>query len=243
MSILEAEKLLALLEVEASRYQILNNLRFQDHNPVFVLLRKFLLTKQQLIITSLLAILEMLDDEPEVIQLARRIGILAREAITLIFQAQTTHWQQRLSRAIFQELHPDFHPCERELIAFVREQTNPLGKTYLTSAVTEQVLRELLQESNPVIQAASLYALNQLNSQLAKTQAHLLLSESLINELVKETAFNIFNQSHAGTSTLEKLLHLLRQEKYQSFTIEQLMSLVTELQIRCQDSTEIALSR
>jgi hypothetical protein len=237
MSILEAEKLLALLEVEASRYQILNNLRFQDHNPVFVLLRKFLLTKQQLIITSLLAILEMLDDEPEVIQLARRIGILAREAITLIFQAQTTHWQQRLSRAIVQELHPDFHPCEREFIALVR------GKTYLTSAAVEQVLRELLQESNPVIQAASLYALNQLNSQLAKTQAHLLLSESLINELVKETAFNIFNQSHAETSTLEKLLHLLRQEKYQSFTIEQLMSLVTELQIRCQDSTEIALSR
>lgn len=235
MTVLKAEKLLALLEVEASRYQILSNLRFQEHNPVFVLLRKFLLTKQQLIILSLLAILETLDDQPDVIQLARRTGILAKEAITLIFQDQTAQWQQRLSRVIFQELHPDFHPCE--FIALVK------GKTYLTSAITEQVLRKLLQESNPLIQAASLYALNQLNSQVAKTEAHHLLSEPLINELVKETALNIFNQSHGETSTLEKLLHLLREKKYQAFTIEQLLSLAFEMRQPCQDSTEIALSR
>ncbi|BAU66407.1 cyclic nucleotide-binding domain protein [Stanieria sp. NIES-3757] len=235
MTILKAEKLLALLEVEASRYQILSNLRFQEHNPVFVLLRKFLLTKQQLIILALLAVLETLDDQPDVIQLARRTGILAKEAITLIFQAQTAQWQQRLSRVIFQELHPDFHPCG--FIAVVR------GKTYLTSAAIEQVLRELLHEPNPVIQAASLYALNQLNSQLAKTEAHHLLSEPLINKLVKETAFNIFNQSHGETSTLEQLLHLLRQEKYQSLTIEQLLSLASEIRQLRQDLTEIALSR
>ncbi|WP_041619482.1 hypothetical protein [Stanieria cyanosphaera] len=237
MSVLKAKKLLARLEVEASRYQILSNLRFQEHNPVFVLLRKFLVTKQQRIITSLLTILEKSDDEPNGIELARRIGIVAQDAIVLIFQNQAADWQQRLSRAIFQELHSCQH------IVFVGGKSIFLGTTYISSAVTEQVLKELLHESNSVIQAASLYALNQFDSQSAKTEAHHLLSNPLINELVQETALNIVNQSHPKTSTLEQLLNLLRQEKYQSLTIEQLISFVTEIPTSRQNTKEIALTR
>ena len=77
----KAEKLLALLQVENSRYQVVSNFCLHNRTPVFMLLRKLLLAKQQLIVTPLLAVLEMLNDEPDAVNLAQRTGVVATDAI------------------------------------------------------------------------------------------------------------------------------------------------------------------
>ncbi|MEM7592773.1 MAG: 4Fe-4S binding protein, partial [Cyanobacteria bacterium P01_A01_bin.83] len=90
----KAEKLLALLQVENSRYQVISNFKPDSNTPVFLLLRKLLLAKQQLIVTPLLAVLELMNNEPDVIQLAQRTGIVASEAIAQVFSVEP-QWHQR----------------------------------------------------------------------------------------------------------------------------------------------------
>ena len=101
----KAEKLLALLQVENSRYQVISSFQPHSNTPVFLLLRKLLLAKQQLIVTPLLAVLELLNEEPDAVQLAQRTGVVAKDAISQIF-ATEPQWQQRLNPKILQGLMP-----------------------------------------------------------------------------------------------------------------------------------------
>ncbi len=100
----KAEKLLALLQVEGARYQAITNLGRYSHTPVFVLLRKLLLAKQELILNPLLAVLEMLDNDSAAIGLARRTGINAKDAIEPVLKDPQAQWQQRLNSSILKEL-------------------------------------------------------------------------------------------------------------------------------------------
>ena len=92
----KAEKLLALLQTENSRYQVVSNFQPYSNTPIFMLLRKLLLAKQQLIIRPLLAVLELLNDEPDAIELAQRTGVVASDAIAQIMTVEP-QWRQRLN--------------------------------------------------------------------------------------------------------------------------------------------------
>ena len=234
----KAEKLLALLQIENSRYQVISNFPPYSSAPVFMLLRKLLLAKQQLIVTPLLAVLELLNNEPDGIQLAQRTGQVATDALKRIFAAQP-EWQQRLSPNILRGLMPGSLNSTQETVIRGGGSATMLHSETLSAQAVDDALLELLQEPNPITESASLYALAQLNPAKASAQAQQILHKPLQNDLVQDTAASILGQSRK-TSVIEQLLSMSRQANFQSMTTEQLLSMVTEAQHSNRDITEIA---
>lgn len=232
----KAEKLLALLQVENSRYQLISNFQPYSHSPVFLLLRKLLLAKQQLIVTPLLAVLELLHNEPDVVELAQRTGIVASEAISQVLSAEP-QWRQRLNPSLLQQLMPANPNSIQKTGLQGDEDTNKPENQSLSVQVAENILLELLQEPNPITEAASLYALTQINRQQGLAQAQQLISQPLQNDLVKDTAASLLGHTQQ-TSVIERLISMSGQPYYQKMTPEQVLSLVT--QAKEQDITEIA---
>ena len=234
----KAEKLLALLQVENSRYQVIRNFQPHSNTSVFMLLRKSLLAKQQLIVTPLLAVLELLNNEPDAIQLARRTGVVATDAISQVLAAEP-QWQQRLNPNILRELMPRTINSTRATSVEDDGMTTMIySGRFLTQAVDDALL-ELLQEPNPITQSASLYALNQLNQKKAQAKAREILQQPLQNDLVKDTANSLLGQTRKP-SVISQLLSMSSQPNFQNMTPDQLLSLVTQAQNSQQDLTELA---
>ena len=234
----KAEKLLALLQVENSRYQIISNSPYHSNTPVFLLLRKLLLAKKQLIVTPLLAVLELLNDEPDAVELAQRTGVVAKDAITKIFTSEP-QWQQRLNPKLYRKLIPN--DLNSTQVTFVKDggPATRLHSESLSAKALDNALLELLQEPNPITESASLYALTQLNRDKGLAQAQQILQKPLQNNLVKDTAAGLLGQSRK-TLVIEQLLSMSRQPHFQTMTTEQLLSIVTQAQETNQDLTEIA---
>ena len=234
----KAEKLLALLQVENSRYQVISN--FQPHNntPVFMLLRKLLLAKQQLIVTPLLTVLELLNNEPDAIPLAQRTGVVAKDAISQVFAAEP-QWQQRLNPNILRELMPGTINSTQATLVGDGGTSTKIYSDRLSAQAVNDALLELLQEPNPITQSASLYALNQLNQKKAHLIAQEILQQPLQNDLVKDTANSLLGQTRKP-SVISQLLSMSGQANFQNMTPDQLLSLVTQAQNSQQDITELA---
>ncbi|MEL7076074.1 MAG: 4Fe-4S binding protein [Cyanobacteria bacterium J06582_2] len=233
----KAEKLLAILQVENSRYQVISNFQPHCNSPVFVLLRKLLLAKQQLIITPLLAVLELLNDEPDAVQLARRTGVIAPEAIAQVLAAEP-QWQQRLNPQLLREIMPGGINSTQATVVKGGGTTTKIYSDRLSAQAVDDALLELLQEPNPITQSSSLYALNQLNQKKALAQATQILQQPLQNDLVKDTARSLLGQSHKP-SVVAQLINMSGQPHLQNMTPDQLLSLVTQAQQNQQDITEI----
>ncbi len=234
----KAEKLLALLQTENSRYQVISNFKPHNNTPVFLLLRKLLLAKQQLIVTPLLAVLELLNDEPDAVQLAERTGIVASDAIARIF-ATEPQWQQRLNPKLLQALMSGGINSSQETLVKDGGSFTRLHSKSLSAQAVEDALLELLQEPNPITESASLYALTQFNPNKGLAQAQQISRKPLQNDLVKDTAVNLLGQS-SKPSVIEQLLSMSGQPHWQNMTPDQLLSLVTQAQQNHQDITEIA---
>ena len=234
----KAEKLLALLQIENSRYQVISKLKPHSNTPVFMLLRKLLLAKQQLIVTPLLAVLELLNDQPDVVQLAQRTGILASEAIAEVFAAEP-QWQQRLNPKLLQELMPGGTASTQETLVKDGSMASRLHSESLSAQAVDDSLLQLLQEPNPITQSASLYALTQLNRDQGLAEAQQISQKPMQNDLVKDTAISLLGQSRKP-SVIEQLLSMSVQPNFQNMTPDQLLSLVTQAQQEHQDITEIA---
>jgi hypothetical protein len=234
----KAEKLLALLQVENSRYQVISNFQSQSNTPVFLLLRKLLLAKQQLIVTPLLAVLELLNHEPDGVQLAQRTGVVAQEAISQVFAAQP-QWQERLNPQLLRQLIPNSINSFQATVVRGGGTTTRLQSDRLLAQAVEDTLLELLQEPNPLTESASLYALNQLNQKKAQIQAHQIIQQPLQNDLVKDTASSLLGQSQQP-SVIAQLLSMSGQLQFTNMTPDQLLSLVTQAQQKQQDITQIA---
>ena len=234
----KAEKLLALLQAENSRYQVISNFPPHSNTPVFMLLRKLLLAKQQLIVTPLLAVLELLNNEPDGRQLAQRTGQVAADALTQTFAAQP-EWKQRLDPNILKELMPGSLNSTQATLVRSGGSATMLHSETLSAQAVDDALLELLQEPNPITESASLYALAQLNPAKASAQARQILQKPLQNDLVKDTAASILGQSRK-TSVIEQLLTMSGQANFQHLTTEQLLSMVTQAQQSNRDITEVA---
>ncbi len=235
----KAEKLLALLQTENSRYQVISNFQPRSNSSVFVLLQKLLLAKQQLILRPLLAVLELLNDEPDAMQLAKRTGVVASDAIALIV-ATEPQWQQRLNSNLYREIIPKGgrNNTQATVIKDGGTQTRLRSRSLSDRAVGNALL-ELLQEPNPITESASLYALAQLNREKGIAQAQKILQQPLQNDLVKNTAASILGQS-LNTSVIEQLLSMSAKPYFQTMTPEQLLALLNQAQQNHQDITEIA---
>ncbi|NJK58061.1 MAG: 4Fe-4S binding protein [Pleurocapsa sp. SU_5_0] len=234
----KAEKLLALLQVENSRYQIISNFQSHSNTPVFLLLRKLLLAKQQLIVIPLLAVLELLNNEPDAVQLAQRTGVVAQKAIAQVFATQP-QWQERLKPQLVRELIPNSINSSKATVVRGGGITTRLQSDRRLAQAVEDTLLELLQEPNPLTESASLYALNQLNQKKAQTQAHQIIQQPLQNDLVKDTASSLLVQSQKP-SVIAQLLSVSGQPQFINMTPDQLLSLVTQAQQKQQDIRQIA---
>lgn len=233
----KAEKLLALLQTENARYQVISNFLPHSRTPVFMLLRKLLLAKQQLIVIPLLSVLELLNDEPDAVQLARRTGTVATEAIALVLAAEP-QWQQRLNPNLLRELMPaSINSVQPTVVKSGGTKTRLHSKSVSAQAV-DNALSELLQEPNPITEAASLYALTQLNRDRAIALAQQILQKPLQNDLLKDTVASILGSRK--TSVIEELLNMSKQPNFQAMTPKQLLALISGVQQSDQDITEIA---
>jgi 4Fe-4S binding domain len=232
----KAEKLLAILQVENSRYQVIKSFQPHSETPVFLLLRKLLLAKQQLIITPLLAVLELLNDQPDAVQLAQRTGIVAQDAIAQVLAAEP-QWQQRLNPQLLRQLIPSTLDSSQVTLVKDGGVTTRFQGDRLHAKAVDDALLELLQEPNPLTESASLYALNQLNSKKAQTQARQIIQQPCPNSLVKDTASSLLGQS-LNPSVMEQLLNMSGQLR--NMTPEQLLFFVTQAQQNQSDITEIA---
>ncbi len=207
-----AETLLARLQDLAVSSQILSNSVPNPQAPVYVLLRKAVFEKEKLVTTQLFRILEMLGDSPEAVNIARSTGILAVNVIGEILRSNDGQlgWQQRLGSRVFGSLRQQNQLTQRISLSTQAPSTvNSVGtKSYIgvNSQLGEKrvshleaindVLIILLQDLDPLVQAASLYALHQSNPLVGIQSAHQVLDAKGNKDwLVKETAQRILGQS------------------------------------------------
>lgn len=211
-----AETLLAQLQELAVRDQILYNSVTNPQAPVYVLLRKAVQEKKKLIATQLLRILELLKESPEALNIARSIGVLAANVIAEILEVndEQPSWQKRLNPRVFvslrqqDQLSPPLqistqlgvdgnihHGTQKKRYSL--DVTSPLTDARLPrSEAVHQVLVELLEDLDPLVQAASLHALHQHNQAIGMQYARQILNiKQNKDSLVKETAQSIIGQS------------------------------------------------
>jgi hypothetical protein len=231
----KAEKLLALLQVEGARYQAITNVTNYSQTPVFILLRKLLLAKQELIVTPLLAVLEMLGNDRDAIELAQRTGINAKDAIEAVLQDPEARWKQRLNPALLEQLQVN----DVQATTFYGGQNTLLANEEISSEAAEDTLLQLLQEPNPITQSASLYALTQFNRAKGLAKAQEIMAQPLLNDLVRDTAAHILGQSHKPTSIVEQIINLSTQAGLSSMSFQELLSVVNQAQRENLDVTEI----
>ncbi|MEC4815616.1 MAG: FHA domain-containing protein [Scytonema sp. PMC 1069.18] len=213
-----AETLLAQLQNLAVRDQILYNSAPNPQVPVYVLLRKAVQEKKKLIVTQLFRILELLRDSPESIDIARSTAVLAANVIEEILQSHENQvsWQKRLSPRVLISIRKQDKFSQPFAMStqlgttassdgstrhYTLDVTNQLStnRTFRPEAL-HQVLLELLQDIDPILQAASLYALQQFNSTVGIAQARQIMNSNQNKDwLVQETARIILSQGHQPT--------------------------------------------
>ncbi len=223
----KAEGLLSLLQVEAARYRGISNLANASGHPMLRLLQKLLLAKQQLLVTPLLTILEMLNNEPDSITLAARTGILAKDAIAEALTDATAAWSERLNPHILKQLQP----CEQSTQIYdSATQITQISTAHTSYTSVRDILLELLQEPNPMIQILSLYCLIEFEREQGLATAKSIIQNSLANSLLKETATNLLNPNSKDTLLLRQLRTLTNQSNFESMNSQQVLSAISALQ-------------
>ncbi|MEE3716670.1 cyclic nucleotide-binding domain-containing protein [Tumidithrix elongata RA019] len=194
-----AESLVSQLQILSGRSRALNQLVSVEHK-LAILLQRSIEQKQQLVLTQLLGILEILGDIPEALKLVSSLRDLAVSVLQnlLYSKGEGGDWGTRLSPQVFEKL-----------IAIANSTQARITPPNLSATI--EVLLELLHEVEPVTQAASLYALNLLEPTKAIEQARTLLSSGHhLDELVKETAKEITGKGSKAASVANTLLIKVR---------------------------------
>ena len=205
-----AEMLLVQLQDLAVRCQILDHSAPQT--PVYNLLRKTLREKQKLITTQLFRILEILGDSPEALEIARSIGVLAANVLEELVYSNNEQfsWQRLLSPRVLSCLRRQESLTQPVSISTqLGDRSASQSNTYSFGVPTQlgdqptnrpevinDVLLELLQDLDPLVQAASLYALHQSNPAGSNQQARAILEQNQHKDgLLQETAQRILGQN------------------------------------------------
>jgi len=202
----KAEALLAQLQELTIHWQALNNLAPNPQASVYVLLRSMVEDKQKLITAQLLSVLEILGDGPEALRIAGSMSILVGSILQEMLQVhdrRVSRWDERLSPQVIALFRQTDSATQ---IGGPPTEAGGLPTTTLNSATDLRstgsspeapsmwpngivdVLIQLLQDLDPLVQAASLYALHQVDAQQATKQAQQLKATQGLDWLVQETA-------------------------------------------------------
>ncbi len=210
-------------------------------------------------ITGLLEILEHLEHEPHpdgvtelpALKLARSLENLAPSVLQDILDESALHpqsptsWQHRLSPEILRLLKK---PGE---IGFqqIPDEVRLACSLELPPPEIASHLAALLDDPNPVIQAVSLYMLNQLAPQQAQVQAKSLLALThKPHAIVQEVAQTILSSAETAATkasdlkdfaTLEKLVYLCSSDFFGGVHSETLIKLAELATVKGHKATEV----
>lgn len=214
----KAQGLLARLEQWVDCAQALTHPTLQDQEPVVAVVQDAVMRKQALIVRSLLETLSTLPDNPEAEAIGQRLHQLAPPALAaFINQAD---WRDSLPTAIVETLSPP---------------ASPAALTPPSPEAAIDHLEHLLTHYNPLVAAASLYLLAQLDAARAKMQAQK-LPPGDASPLVQETAATVLATSEypplAIFPSLEKLVYLANSDFFQGLEPSTLMALAQQAEVR-----------
>jgi hypothetical protein len=247
----QAESLLSQLKNLAVQRQVLSHLVCRPEASVYELLRSIAIDHKLVLITKkLLNIVEILDNPSEETKIATQIKLLAEPIVTTVLEATegSLSWSQRLSpavRSILFAIEPNIDElsCQIDPInlplqprqgfdRFVSDETptqlrragDPIvmAESLNLQIQVIDVLKDLLQSVEPIVRAAALYALEQLDPQQGHEQAKRLLAETISeNWLVLETAQSIMGERQIQTMVPTLIVQILKEGRSEQRIFQQ----------------------
>ena len=226
-----AEALLSQLQLYTYRHQALTHSVPNPDAAAFVLLRSTLVPVQQRLTAQLLSILEIIGEDAAAISLAKRVGLLAGHLLPQMLQDERANWRSRLNPELVEVLVLNW-----------QEETPPRKTTRLgtpmRSEVALDVLEDLLQDPNAIVRALALSALHQLKPERGRQQAQHLVSQGILDELLRETAEKIL-QPRSTLTSLEQMLRLAKTGAFDGLKPQLLMAVVRVAHLRTYQSGEV----
>jgi hypothetical protein len=239
-----ADFLLNQLDNLMQRYHALNQPLLQSQGSILDLLRNAVQQKKRLLVNGLLEMIEHLHDEPSdeteppPLYIARALEQRSPSVLQDLLEESAQNpgnpssWHQRLKPEIINLLtQPAEIPASCSLVL-------PIG------AIATH-LESLLFEQNPLIQAASLFILNQIDPQRGKERAQSLLAPpQKAIPLVQDVARTILNEKQSDPSltafpTLEKLVCLSQSDFFSGIRSETLIDVADRAIIKVYATHEL----
>jgi CRP-like cAMP-binding protein len=224
-SIKKAEFLLSKLPTLIDCYRALNQPMLHEHKAVLTLLKENISHKKELIVRSILETLALLQSDPAALPLAQALQQASPAILGELVEQE--HWSDRLSPSILQCLtQPGEMPVSCSLECSVQAI---LGH-----------LEALLQDQNPMIQAAALYTMAQLETTHSQTMAQNLrhqpssqLVQEIANQLIAlQSAPSTEPLSLAKFPRLEKIVYLFNSDFFHRMQGETLIQLTDRAEVR-----------
>ncbi len=230
-SVKKAEFLLTQLPQLINGYCALNQPMLHEHTAVLTLLRENISHKQELIVRSLLETLAILQSDPAAMNLAQSLQQASPAVLAEILEQE--NWSDQLPPTIWQCLtQPGETPVARSL--------------EFSSEAILGYLEALLQEQNPMIQAAALYMIAQLDAERSRAiaQNHRFefnspLIQEMIDQLLALPSTSIANPSLTKFSTLEKVVYLFNSDFFHRMQSETLIALAERAEVRTYRQGEV----
>lgn len=223
-SVKKAEFLLAQLPDLIDSYRALNQPMLHEYQAVLTLLQENIRHKKELIVRSLLETLALLQSDPAALPLAQSLHQASPTVLGELLEQE--HWGNRLPPAILQCLT---QPGETPVFCSLE---------FSPQAILDH-LEALLQEQNPMIQAASLYVMAQLD--VERSQAIARNRRHTFNfPLVQETSDRLLALPSPPTAklaltdfpTLEKAVYLFNSDFFHQMQSETLVALADRAEVR-----------
>ena len=216
-----AEFLLAQLPDLILSYRALHQPILQEHQTVLTLLWNSISHKKELIIYTILEIIEPLETDPAAIAIATELGRLAPSILLEILESAP--WQNRLHPEILESLNP------------LEGQSIPYSLDYPISEILKY-LDLLLNDRNPLIQTACLYIIAQLNLDRSQSIAHN-YTNNPTSPLLQATAKIIQSATKncpplISFPLLEKVVHLFNSDFFHRLNSEILIALADRAEVR-----------
>lgn len=230
-SVKKAEFLLAQLSELIDCYRALNQPILQKHKAVLTLLRENISHKKELIVRSVLQTLEQLQSAPASLPLAQSLQQASPAVLSELLEQE--HWGDRLPDEILKCLtEPGETPvfCSLE---FSRE-------TILA------YLEALLQDQNPMIQAAALYMLGQLAPEQCQTiginyghQFNSHLVQDTLNHCLAWQATSTEHPPLTEFPSLERVVYLFNSDFFHRMQSETLIALADRAEVRTYNKGDV----
>jgi Cyclic nucleotide-binding domain len=223
-----AEYLLAQLPNLISSYRALHQPILQEHQTVLMLLWNSISHKKELIVCTILEIIEPIQDDSTAISIVTELGRLSPSILIEILESDL--WQNRLNPDILRKLNP------------LEGQSIPYSLDYPIPEILKS-LDLLLDDRNPLIQTACLYIIAQLNLDRGKSISHSYATISN-SPLLQATAKVIQSTTSAlppliEFMLLEKVVNLFNSDFFNRLNGETLIALADRSQVRTFATNEV----